>query len=363
MAPEIFSKSRTASGRCASLSARTIGTLMIAGAEGVIRYFDVTSGLEVTSYPILAAAFSQDGSRVASMGAIRLASKEEHAPARTLKIFDTANGRELLVITNLSGPPTLFSFALSPDGKRVAAGFAEMVSESPDDSTTWAQVEQGSVVIWDVSTGREVLRHRLTRTGPMDLDFSPDGRQLAVACAECARMVVVLITQEGGGGADVHMAHPGKIVILNVVSGEEVVSLCGHRHDVAAIAFIDRGCRLVSASSDRTVRLWKIGTSRIIPLGGPRVEDWDDPISRLQSLTPLSSDGRMIAVSTSDRNWDVVDLFTGKSLGSARIPTSERMQAAVFTKSPPGLVCLSGSALHCFDLAAGQSRGPSASPT
>ena len=53
-------------------------TLMVASTEGVIRSYDVTSGLESKSYPILAAAFSQDGRRVASVGVTRLAGEEEH---------------------------------------------------------------------------------------------------------------------------------------------------------------------------------------------------------------------------------------------------------------------------------------------
>jgi WD40 repeat protein len=336
------------------------GTLMVASTEGVIRSYDVTSGLESKSYPILAAAFSQDGRRVASAGVTRLAGEEEHVTVRTIKVFDTTSGQELLAITNLSEPRTLFSFALSPDGKRVAAGFAEIVSEravTGDDYNFGdiLQVERGSVVVWDLLTRKEVLRSRLRRGGPLDLDFSPDGRQLAVACADL-RTSIGIIPLGGEVGIAPTAAHstanPGKVLVLDALTGEEIVSLGGHLGGVTASAFINRGSRLASASSDRTVRLWEIGPSRIIPLGGTWLRD----ARRLKLATgsPLSSDGKMITLPTLDGSWDVHDLVTGKTLCSARLSENEKIQGAVLTKSPPALVCLGGTALHNFDLAVGR---------
>jgi hypothetical protein len=105
---------------------------MVGCPDRVTRSYDVASNQEVASYEIMAAAFSRDGSRVVSLGVTPHAWEKEHVPARTLKVFDTSTGRELLAITNLSESPTLFSAALSRDGKRIAAGFAEMGVEHPD---------------------------------------------------------------------------------------------------------------------------------------------------------------------------------------------------------------------------------------
>ena len=42
--------------------------IMVANSDGMIRSYDAANGREVASYPILAAAFSPDGSRVVSLG-------------------------------------------------------------------------------------------------------------------------------------------------------------------------------------------------------------------------------------------------------------------------------------------------------
>jgi serine/threonine protein kinase/WD40 repeat protein len=326
--------------------------LMVGCPDGVMRSYDVASGQEAASYEIMAAAFSRDGSRVASMGVTPRRWREtetEHKLVRVIKVFDTSNGRELLAITNLSEPPTLFSLALSPDGERVAAGFVEMTTEVRDDESGIYDIEQaerGWTVVWDVSTHKELLRQRLTASGPGDLAFSDDGKHLAIASSSFRFLVV----NGGDVGGVIHTPTPGKVLIMDVMSGEEVISLRGHLHDVTGVAFMDRGRRLASASSDHTVRLWDLGASRIIPLGRRRPEHTsDDP-----PPSSLSSDGRMIAVPITDRVCDVVNLVTGRTLASARVPEPERILSAALACSPPGLACLSGTTLHYWDLASGR---------
>jgi WD40 repeat protein len=85
--------------------------IMVATSEGLIRSYDTSNGREGASYPILAAAFSPDGSRVVSTSvAVRRFDLEPpFEPVRNLRMFDTSTGRELLAITNLLESAALLS--------------------------------------------------------------------------------------------------------------------------------------------------------------------------------------------------------------------------------------------------------------
>ena len=321
--------------------------IIVANADGMIRSYDAANGREVASYPILAAAFSPDGSRVVSLGMpVGLSSFGERRMAtRDLRVFDTSTGRELLAITNLHETGELLSVAVSPDGARVAAGFVEMAVEKQDRGAIAVWAELGRVIVWDVSARKEMLRHRLMKNGPMALEFSLDSQRLAIACARLEFIGIDFPVPEAGGA--MHLADTGRILIINVRSGEEVRSLCGHLHDVNSLAFIPGSNRLVSGSSDHTIRVWELGASTVIPLGGHGSVSWRNSAS-------LSLDGRMVAVPTLEGALDVVDLVTGRTLASARPFEGHNSHDAVLATSPAALVWLSDSALRFWDLPSGR---------
>jgi hypothetical protein len=107
--------------------------------------------------------------------------------------------------------------AVTPDGKRVLAG-------------GWGN----PLRMWDVETGNEL--RVFACPGPSDvftIAVSPDGRSVA-----------------WGAGPIVRLS--------DLESGRELGTFVGHRKTVTCVAFSSEGKRLLSSSTDGTMRLWDV---------------------------------------------------------------------------------------------------------
>src|SRR5439155_11315001 len=93
---------------------------------------------------IFTVAFSLDGKKIASAATL----------GNSLKVWDSANGKELLAIFGDMG------VSFSPDGKMIAG------------------VSRGVLKIWDAGTGKELVSLAKEKCGD-GVCFSPDGKRLA----------------------------------------------------------------------------------------------------------------------------------------------------------------------------------------
>lgn len=111
---------------------------------------------------------------------------------------------------------------------------------SPD-NTLFATAGERQIMLVDTETGirkRAIPLPNLARV----VSFSPDGKRLATATGQ-------------------------QILILDFQTGERVLTLTGHRGSVFSIEFSRDGRRLVSASTDGTVRIWTSSPSlRRVPM-------------------------------------------------------------------------------------------------
>ena len=133
-------------------------------------------------------------------------------------------------VANLAVDETIFSVQ-SPGGR--------LRGEISND------VEQPTLKLIDVSTGKVSARLRGHESPINCMAFSPDGRLIASGSGSMDQPIIIT-----GSKAE--------ICLWDVPTGTLRTRLRGHSEAVSSVAFSHRGDRLASASYDGTVRLWQI---------------------------------------------------------------------------------------------------------
>ncbi len=207
----------------------------------------------------------------------------------TIRIWDATTGAVLRTLTGHDGWATAPCF--SPDGLQLAA----------------AGDGRRSLRIWDVQTGA-VLR---TLTGHSDrgvnCSYSPDGARIATASFD------------------------GTIKLWNVQTGDELRTLRGHEKSRIEVAWLPDGQRIVSGGWDATVRIWDAASGEMLHVLGH-----DDRVVDIA----IHPDGTKIASSSWDntiRVWEVaggallrtIDCGTASPNAIAFSPEGDRLTAGI----------------------------------
>ncbi|MCI0657370.1 MAG: WD40 repeat domain-containing protein, partial [Acidobacteria bacterium] len=149
-------------------------------------------------------AFSPDGRTLAA----------SNADDRCIYLWNVTTGH----LRKLEGHADLGrGLAFSPDSRTLASG---------------GDVKDHTLRLWNLVSGKEILKIAKADEGLNSVQFAPDGRTVASAGVE------------------------GVVRLWEVATGKRILELTGHQRAVHSVAFTPDGRSLVSASGDHTLLVW-----------------------------------------------------------------------------------------------------------
>jgi WD40 repeat protein len=250
------------------------GTLVASGSEdGTIRVWDMqTLSLSVdlpddsNSESTHAIAISPNGARLLSTA------------GKSGRVWDMQTGQEIAVLDGHTDKIWVVAFSPDTNGMRIVTGSLDK-----------------TVRVWTTKTGQELARFSVDDT-PRTVALSADGTRVVVGM-DNARMPV-----------------------WDVLSGEQLALLVGHRDDMSAVALSPDGLRVVSCSRDRTTRLWDVPSGDQVATIG----EYEESTHMHGKAVAFSPDGLRVVVSLSGGLIQVWDTITG-----ACVPLLEELNCSV----------------------------------
>ncbi len=234
------------------------GQILSASADGSLKLWQPPAAAgKLFAHPgeVAAAVLSPDGARLLT-----------GCGDRQVRLWNLSTGQ----VERAFAGPTLgvLAVAYHPAGTQIAAGSADK-----------------TVRVWDAASAREIKAFPLPAAAHA-VAFTPDGKAVAAGLAD------------------------GGIRLLDPMTGKEIKVLAGHTGVVHALAFTPKG-DLVSASADKTVRVWSVAD------GKAKATLMHD--AAVQGLA-LSKDGTKAAAGGVDKAVKIWSLADGKLLATITTP-------------------------------------------
>lgn len=311
--------------------------------KNAVRIWDTNKGTVIARLTGKKIAFNSSGSRAVTVSQNNIA-----------RVWDVASSKEIAVVQHQES----FAFdgpAISGDGLRVA---------TLSDTKT--------VRVWDLETRTEIGRLKGHTESVTSAVFSPDGTRVATTSEDntvrtwnakggkqIARLVGHCATGNTDGffrcevtsaafstdGARVVTASFDRTArVWDGLTGQEIHRLEGHTGHVTTAAFSGDGEQVVTASDDDTARLWNARTGR--------------EIARLEGHTgsvlaaAFSSDGTQVVTASSDGTGRVWNAAVSRELG--RLAGASRIVSAAFSRDGTRVVSISADrAVQMWDAKTG----------
>jgi WD40 repeat protein len=421
MLVEIHSEMATT--RCGAIYGPEGKTAILGGGyEHILEHWDLQSGKLLhkwyTVYETKDLALSPDGKSVAAgvethaaewdLATYEMRHKYAHAPADGGRVFSVAyltntneilcGGRDGLIYrwnrdtgelafqwTPHQGP--IYQLCVSPDEKRVLSfgsgqvvesdirtgeprlpwdrhgGSVEAVVFLPSTDTIVSASSDETLRVWDLATGKSVLRIPGLTLGAYAVAMSPDGERVAAGCKDGVIRVFSLadgaplrelkghlgyvrsVAYSSDGSQLLSSADDGSACVWGPDSAEPEARLEGHRGGVLAIAFSPHHRLALSGGRDGKVVVWDLEAGKLLrTLEGHR--GWVQAAACAASGDRAVSGGR-------DGRVILWDIGSGELLAEMRHPGAVNALAI----SPDGRTAYSAGdsgAVLCWDLSRGE---------
>jgi WD40 repeat protein len=284
------------------------GKYVAAGSWQKIMLFDVTSGKLVREIKdnfgmVTGVAFVRNGKQVA-------AASGQAGKLGTVSFWNAQSGAALKLLGGQGD--ALTAFALSPDGKSIAAasydkqvaiwndkgGKPRLLSDhtdavygvawSPDGRRIVSVAGDRTVKIWNAQTGKRLFTLSESTAELYSVAFHPNGKQIAA------------------GGVDKTL----RVWNIGAASGTLAKSAFAHDAPILRVVYSPDGKTLLTSGEDKAVKSWDAQTLAEKTVF-PAQSDWPQGLA-------LSADGRLLAVGRYDGSLTLYNAQTGKSVRDLR---------------------------------------------